>query len=208
MASFDKAYDRVLNNEGGFQKWTNDDGNYNNKGQLVGTNLGISAQTYERYYKKTATEAAMRALTTEQVKPIYKKFFWDTIKGDAIADQYVAELFFDGNVNHGKGIHLMQDVLNVKRDGVVGKDTLAAINQAEPSILYNKYLVRRKEYYYQIIKAKPKKREFLKGWLDRLKTFDDYIDAAKKAAGENGGKIGTVIGVLAFGLFLNWYIKI
>ena len=44
MANFNKAIDLILKNEGGYQAHPNDKGNYNSKGQLVGTKYGISGQ--------------------------------------------------------------------------------------------------------------------------------------------------------------------
>ena len=188
MADFSKAAARVLELEGGFQKWKNDKGNYNKKGVLVGTNHGISAQTYEEYFKKTATEAAIRALTPDDALMIYKKLFWDRIKGDQIKNQSVAEIFFDGVVQHGKGILLMQQVLGVAVDGIVGNMTLAALNKINPQKIYTAYWNRRKDYYKELVDADSSQEDFYDGWMSRLDSFKKYI-------GANPGKVSVVTGV-------------
>ncbi len=168
MANFDSAIAKVLVAEGGYQAWKADKGNYNKKGELVGTKYGISAEAYEDYYKKTATKTAMQNLTKEAAKEIYKKKYWNRMKGDDISSQNVADVFLDGVVNHGKGVHLIQQVLKVTPDGAVGPITLKAINESDPNKLVTAYLDRRKGYYHELVKADASQKEFLKGWLKRL----------------------------------------
>ncbi|MEL6357990.1 MAG: glycosyl hydrolase 108 family protein, partial [Bacteroidota bacterium] len=114
MASFDTAYTLVAQAEGGYQKFSDDPGNYNSLGQLVGTNWGISAPVYENFIGRPPSEEDMRRMTRGQAKALYRALFWNDIQGDEIVDQQVANIFFDGRVNHGRfGTKLMQRVLRV-----------------------------------------------------------------------------------------------
>lgn len=103
MASWDKITDWLMKWEGGYQNQTTDDGNYDNLGRLIGTNHGIAAITLDQYMRvtqnikltdlsKADAIAKMKALTEADAKKIGKKLFWDTIRGDEIKDQSVANV--------------------------------------------------------------------------------------------------------------------
>jgi lysozyme family protein len=179
MANFDKAAKRVLKIEGGFQLWKNDKGNYNANGRLTGTKYGISSATYEWYTGELATIEKMRAITKTFALAVFRKLFWNRILGDRIENQAVAELFFDGVVQHGRGIHLMQQVLNVKQDGIVGEITLGAINRSKPADLFTAYKAIRAEYYKHLVATDESQAEFYNGWMSRLESFKDYIVEGK-----------------------------
>ncbi|MEM9259705.1 MAG: glycosyl hydrolase 108 family protein [Bacteroidota bacterium] len=102
MAQFQIAYDIVRGHEGGYQKKANDPGNKNSRGELVGTNWGINAKIYESYLKRPPTEQDMRNMPKHIAVMLYKQLYWDPIKGDEIRDQQVANILFDGHVNHGR----------------------------------------------------------------------------------------------------------
>ena len=114
MAVFQIAYNIVAAHEGGFQIHPNDTGNYNSLSQLVGTNWGISAGVYEDWIGYPPTKTDMQQMTKSEAGQIYKVQYWDTIKGDQILNQALANIIFDGRVNHGyTGVKLLQEVLNI-----------------------------------------------------------------------------------------------
>jgi lysozyme family protein len=172
MAQFQTAYDIVRKHEGGFQKMPEDSGNYNSLRQLVGTNYGINAQVYENYLKRPPTEQDMRAMPRHIALAIFKQLYWDRIKGDDIRDQQVANILFDGHVNHGRwGIQMMQGVLGLSRDGIIGSMTLNAINRANPFNLFAVYKKARIAGYHDLVRRRPKDQRFLRGWLIRINSF-------------------------------------
>ena len=172
MASFLPAYQLVFDAEGGYQRFAEDRGNYNSRGDLVGTNWGISAPVYEEWIGRPPTTADMQSMSHQEAKQILKARFWDVIQGDSIANQSVANILFDGRVNHGRsGVKILQRVLKVKVDGVVGNQTLSAVNRANPNRLFNAYKEARRRYYHAIVNNKPSQGIFLKGWLNRLNQF-------------------------------------
>lgn len=183
MANFAIAYELVKDAEGGYQKSPDDPGNYNSLDQLVGTNYGVSAAKYEGIIGRPPSENDMRNLTAAAAREIFRRDEWTRIQGDRITSQAVANIFFDGAVNHGKGIHLMQEVLRVPQDGVVGPVTLNAINTANPQSLYLAYKERRRQYYHQLVAWDERLYTFLDGWLNRLETFDTYTAAAAGGTG-------------------------
>lgn len=173
MASFETAYQIVAGHEGGYQNNPNDSGNYNSLGQLVGTNWGISAPVYESFVGYPPTQSDMQTMSISTAKAIYKQRFWDVIKGDQINNQSVATILFDGRVNHGSfGVVLMQRILGVEDDGVVGPITLSAINSANPQWLFNEYKQAREDFYNYLVNQDPTQIVFLNGWLARINSFN------------------------------------
>jgi lysozyme family protein len=207
MADFYAAIDKILDVEGGYQDHPNDKGNYNaydSFGNYVpyddrpgttlnaGTNRGISAALYSRLKGREVTAEEIKAITKAEAITIYKKYFWDTIKGDEIKSQRLAELIFDAKVNQYAAIRYLQAVLNklgnsLAVDGKVGPLTLAAINKANVAQLYNNFLKARADLYRRIVEKNPSQSVFLKGWLKRLSKFP-YM--------KQGATVGGIIGFL------------
>ena len=154
MANFNSFISHITSAEGGYQKIASDTGNYNSRGELVGTNHGISAKTFERVYGYPPSKQDMLNLTKAVALNIFKRLYWNKIKGDSIKSQAVAETFADHAINSGvkTATRLMQYALqalgfNVTVDGVVGDKTLTAINSADPGKLFREYNDRRRIYY-------------------------------------------------------------
>jgi len=206
MANFDIAYAIVRRHEGGYQKMPEDRGNYNSRRELVGTNWGINAQVYENYLRRPPTERDMRDMPRHIAIGIYKQIYWDRIRGDEIRDQQVANILFDGHVNHGSwGVKMMQGILGVPRDGIVGPVTLSYINRANPFQLFQDYKAKRKWAYNDLVRRNPTDRRFLRGWLARIDSFF-YLGRGGTGASpstpssippEGGGSGVMTIGLLA-----------
>ena len=114
---------------------------------------------------------------------IYKALYWDKIKGDQIKDQYLAEIIFDGQLQHGYNVKLLQQSVNrlgeynLAEDNKFGPNTLAGLNhyaQYNPAVLYQSYKQRRKEYYLYLVDRTPTLDVFLDGWFNRINSFQDY----------------------------------
>ena len=67
--NFDECLAMLLSHEGGFVNHPKDPGGM--------TNLGVTKAVYDKYVGHESTEAEMRALTREDVAPIYKANYWD-----------------------------------------------------------------------------------------------------------------------------------
>lgn len=172
MAKFEIAIPHVLAWEGGYVNHKADPGGETNRGitdRLDGKVDGMVDIDFDGL-----GDVSIKDLTEEQAKEIYKTRFWDRMLGDRIESQLIANILFDGYVNMGAGaIKIMQRILNLKDDGVFGERTLAAVNNADEVILYNKYKNARIEYYRNLAERKPQLQVFLKGWLNRINSFPD-----------------------------------
>jgi len=152
MADFNKAFEKVLKFEGGYVNDKSDSGGE--------TKYGIS--------KKAFPNVDIKNLTLNEAKEIYKKVYWDKIKGDEIKSQKIAELIFDTAVNMGTSfaIKTAQKVLNVKQDGIVGPITLNTLNNINEDLFIKDYKLARIAKYVDI--AKGDKIKFLRGWIKRV----------------------------------------
>lgn len=155
MSNFDKAIDRVLAHEGGYVNDPMDRGGE--------TNWGVT--------RNTATSAgytgSMRDMTRDQAKAIYKRLYWDTIKADQMPFA-VAYQVFDAAVNHGVSAasKMIQRAVGVADDGVIGANTLRAINSRSVQNLVLEFNGARISFYTAI--AKPQFDRFGKGWMNRV----------------------------------------
>jgi lysozyme family protein len=198
MAQFTEFQDKILEIEGGYQNDPDDSGNYNSRGDLVGTNYGISAKVYEREIGRPPDVDDMKSITQNQALSIYKRRYWDAYRLSELDSQMMANIVCDGIINHGPGnrnnkggVTILQNCLNeihgelVTIDGVLGSMTLAATNRQTKinlASLYNAYRTKRVEYYYEI--ATGKKAKFLSGWLNRMDKFPELDPVFSNAMSE------------------------
>lgn len=122
--NWDSCFAMVLKHEGGYVNNPKDPGGM--------TNLGVTRKNWEAYLDRDVTEADMRALTPEMVKPFYKRNYWDKIRGDELPSgvDYAA---YDLAVNSGTGraAKYLQKIAGVPEDGVIGPQSLKAIQKCD-----------------------------------------------------------------------------
>lgn len=151
MANFKKIIKIILKSEGGYV-WNPDDPGGETK-------YGISKRQYPN--------VDIRNLTIDQAKQIYIKDYWWKINGDKINDDKIALQIFDFAVNGGvkRAVKFVQRICFVKEDGILGNETLNAINQRDVSLI-QLYKLRRIEYYMRLARKKSL-RQFLYSWIKR-----------------------------------------
>lgn len=213
-ADFKAAQEHVKKVEGGYTDDPDDNGNWTGGkiglGELIGTNWGISAPTLATELKRVGgnppTASTMKNLEYASAVAIYKRNFWDRIKGDDIKNQWVAEIIYDAYVNQsGWTRKMLEDTLqNTGKPTSVSvplkKDTIDAINSVSPAQFFNEFKKQRKLRYEETSK-RPNQAKYLKGWMNRLSKFDNQLlETVKK----NYGKtimIALGIGLLITGIY-------
>ena len=155
-SNFDAALQHVLQSEGGFVNHPSDPGGM--------TNLGVTARTWEDWIGHKPSEKEMRELTAAKVAPLYKRKYWDAVKGDDLPSG-VDYCVFDCAVNSGPGraAKILQDVVGVKPDGGIGPLTLAAVKAMDPIELISKYADKRLQFWQSLSTFET----FGKGWTRR-----------------------------------------
>ncbi len=148
MNNFDEAVDVILTFEGGYSNDPDDKGGE--------TKYGIS--------KKAFPDIDIKNLTRDDAKLIYKNQYWNPIQGDKLPPE-VSIMIFDMAVNSGtyKAATIMQDIIKVKVDGIIGKNTLKAISEKNPLEFLIEFTVERILFYASLSSFKKYKR----GWITR-----------------------------------------
>lgn len=118
-----------------------------------------------------------------EADPLVEKFFeelYNRMLFPHVTNQSIADILFDWCVNTirsyartGKStpIKYTQKIVGVSDDGIMGKNTLGAINAFNQEDLFNRILKRREEFYEAIIKNDPIQEKFRAGWFKRLYKF-------------------------------------
>lgn len=137
------------------------------------TNKGITIGTFRNFYGKDATVEQLKHITDEQWLHIFKSGYWDKWKADDIENQSIADIVVDWAWASGTvtSIKQVQKILGVAVDGIVGDDTLTAINIAGQRSLFVKIHNRRIEFVENIVKRDPSQARFLKGWKNRINSL-------------------------------------
>ena len=155
--NWNDSFAAVLKHEGGFVNNPKDPGGM--------TNLGVTRSAWESYLNRSVTEAEMRALTPETVKPFYKAMYWDKIKGDQLPAgvDYAA---YDLAVNSGTGraAKYLQEIAGVTADGAIGPKSLEAIKSCDPDQVVDALCDMRLDF----LKRLPTFETFGKGWTIRV----------------------------------------
>lgn len=146
---YDKAFDLLMVNEGGYVNNCHDKGGE--------TKYGIS--------KKAYPDLDICNLTVEQAKAIYKKDYWDRCKCDYLPDALSVALF-DFAVNSGvsRAVKYLQTSLCLKADGIIGNATIGAANRLPVRDVLDDYLDRRLTFLMGLKDFK----HFGKGWSERV----------------------------------------
>ena len=100
--------------EGGYQCYPEDSANYNTRHELVGTNMGVGALTYEDHLGRAVTKEDMQNMPKDVPGKIMQKY-WDIVQGDLLHSQAVAEFLLDWFWASGyTGIRWFQGVLKIR----------------------------------------------------------------------------------------------
>jgi lysozyme family protein len=127
MSNFDRMFDIVVGHEGDFTANPADPGNWTGgtigAGICRGTRFGISAAAYP--------DLDIANLSLDAAKALYQHDYWQRIAGDRLPSA-VALLVFDAAINNGTGraARWLQQVAQVRQDGMIGEQTLSAIDRA------------------------------------------------------------------------------
>ena len=152
-------------------KW---EGNFVNNPLVKGgaTNKGVTLVVFQSFYGKNKTIEDLKNLTNSQFQEILKTLYWNKWLADNIENQSIANILVDWLWGSGIwGIKIPQRLLGVTEDGIVGSNTITALNFQDPKIFFDKIFQARKDFLNQIVINHPEQKIFLQGWLNRLEDF-------------------------------------
>lgn len=175
MAEFEDAIDIVLAHEGGFVDHPDDPGG--------ATNLGISLRFIRANYRVAEFDVDgdgdldaddMRELSRDKAIEIYRVQFWNRYRYGEIGDLSVAIKLFDLCVNMGprQAHKLIQRACRANgwtltEDGLIGPNTLRAINSMRPWPLLCSLRSEAAGFYRSLVAKENSFDVFLNGWLNR-----------------------------------------
>ena len=152
-----KCLETILHHEGGYVNHPKDPGGE--------TNLGVTKRVYEDF----GGTKDMKDLTREDVEPIYKKNYWDRVKGDDLpAGLDLCVFDFGVNAGTGRAAKYLQTLIGTVADGGIGPNTLKTLNAyvSEHGVkeTIENYQAERQKYYESLSTFDT----FGKGWTRRV----------------------------------------
>jgi lysozyme family protein len=170
MAKFEDFAGKLLRLEGGYVNNPLDKGGP--------TKYGVILSVWKQYgHDKDGDgdidEEDIKSLSEEDARYIAKKIFWDYFQADFIINQSLAEFIVDWGYNSGRKTiaEKIQKLLKVDVDGVVGTQTLIALNGINQQKFFDLLKIERKVFLNNIIKRKPDQIVFYDGWMRRVNSF-------------------------------------
>lgn len=149
--NFDKAFEQLIGNEGGYVNDPRDPGGE--------TKYGISKRSYPG--------ENIAGLTLERAKAIYLRDYWGPAGCDAWPDLVKFEVF-DIAVNMGvkTAVMMLQRAVGAGVDGVIGPQTTMRVQSAAGDWVVRRMVAQRIRYYTDL-KTWP---TYGRGWMLRLAT--------------------------------------
>ena len=170
MADINKLVPFILRWEGEFVNDPDDLGGATNKGVTIATWKQVG---YDKDGDGDIDVKDLRLITEkDMVDRVLKPYYWDRWRADEIKSQSVANILVDWVWASGAyGIRLPQQLLGVKIDGIVGTQTIAAVNDCDPKELFDKIMNERIAFIDRICISRPANKKFKNGWINRLKAI-------------------------------------
>ena len=152
-----KSLEAILHHEGGYVNHPKDPGGE--------TNLGVTKRVYEEH----GGTKDMKDLTVEDVAPIYKKNYWDRVKGDQLpAGLDLCVFDFGVNAGTGRAAKYLQTLIGTVADGGIGPNTLktldAYVSKHGVKETIENYQAERQKYYESLSTFDT----FGRGWTRRV----------------------------------------
>ena len=152
-----KSLEAILHHEGGYVNHPKDPGGE--------TNLGVTKRVYEDF----GGNKDMKELTREDVEPIYKKNYWDRVKGDQLpAGLDLCVFDFGVNAGTGRAAKYLQTLIGTVADGGIGPNTLktldAYVSEHGVKETIQNYQAERQKYYESLSTF----GTFGRGWTRRV----------------------------------------
>ena len=137
------------------------------------TKFGITQKTLAAWRGTAATAADVEALTEDEARKIYEREYVTRPGFEKVADDKLRALLVDAGVLHGPGsaTKMLQQALKVPDDGVLGRVTLRAIEDAGAAAVYRRLAVQRIRFLGRLVTDRPDQARFCAGWMNRATEF-------------------------------------
>lgn len=184
MSRFQYALKIVLGHEGGYADVLHDRGGK--------TNYGVTQKTLDDFCKLTGRQSKdVKDITMDEVEAIYSTYWKDAHCAYMPEDLDVAHFDFCINAGARRANKMLQRVLGVDEDGVIGRQTLDALHEevvagsVEDVVAH--YMAERRDFYRGLVERDPTQKRFIKGWLARVDHLEDLINLPVIGSDSFGG---------------------
>lgn len=165
MADINLSMPYLLVNEGGYSEPPMDD---------QPTKWGIIAADIAKHRGvpiESVTVDDIKNLQMPEATAIYKTQYWDVLSLDLVTSQNIATCIFDTGVNRGVtiGAKYAQKIANVYPDGIIGPQSIYAINKWGLPNFIGAYEQMVWAGYQEILAAKPQDEKYRHDWEGRAR---------------------------------------
>jgi len=161
MADFATAYEAMIRNEGGYVL-------HSVSGDRGGMTYAGIARNMNPQWPGWQIIDNGDQVPAQLVRDFYLANYWNTIRGDQIGSQAIAQAIFDFHVNAGAVARkLAQLVVGATPDGVIGDKTVAALNAYPEDKFVMAYALAKIARYRDIVTRDRTQQKFLLGWINR-----------------------------------------
>lgn len=192
--NFEACLAETLRHEGGWADDPDDPGGATMKGVTIGT--------FAQFKGRKVTKAELRAISDADLRAIYRRNYWDKVRGDELPAG-LDLVAFDAAVNSGpaRGARWLQQALGVTADGKIGPVTLDAAQKADAGFVVERALNNRMAF----LRALKTWWKFGKGWtarVDAIRTAalrmasDSDATAFREIAADRPGWLASLITVI------------
>lgn len=167
--NYSRSLIEVRLDEGGYINDPDDPGGPTNKGMTLGS--------FRRFVMRNGTIADLKKITGDQVAKIYRKKYWNKVRGDDLPDglDYSA---FDFAIHSGPAqvAKTLQRIVGATVDGSIGPDTLIKIKSYTPSYLVEQLNIERMLFLKR-----------LRGWAKYKNGWSTRVSDVKRLSLEMAG---------------------
>lgn len=172
MNRFQECLKVVLKNEGGKVDHKKDRGGR--------TAYGITQNTYDVFCRLTGrAQRDVWEIGEDEIEAIYSGF-WKDAHCSYLPEPLDLQMF-DAAVNHGalRARKMLQRVLGVDEDGVIGKNTMKALHDevvaSSAEEVASRFLDERARFFDRIVERDPSQSVFAKGWMNRVDHMREFV---------------------------------
>ena len=172
MAEFKTAFQKMLIHEGDYVNDPEDSGGETYKGvSRVFHRNWPGWAIIDKYKNKSGFPVTLdkNVELQKQLEIFYRTNFWLALNADFISNQDIADSIFDFSVNAGviTSVRLVQSIVGLKADGIIGEQTLKKLNSLDFGYFQPAFTVAKISYYISIIQKRPTNKKYLYGWIVR-----------------------------------------
>lgn len=140
-----------------------------NPGLTLWAMVGSVLKKHGGNIRKASEELYRDPTALRIVEQVYKSAYWDKARLDLVDSQKIAEEIFIFGVNAGmrNAIRKAQKLIGAVPDGIVGSQTIKALNSFDVDKFDFSFDELEKQFYDDLIAKKPSFAQFKNGWYNR-----------------------------------------